>query len=119
MNTCLSLLASGLLLLALLSSGCTSPQTGTAPQPSPAVTPAAAACGFTSCTGPDLSCGMPARSCPASTSLSDKCRQYATCDSSNGSCRLVTSQQYNDCRNCMNKCGGADATEILTCEEKC
>ena len=87
MKTSLFLSALGLIVFALVSSGCTSPQAGTAPQASPAVTPAAVSCVFTSCSGAGLACGStPPASCPGGTSLTDKCRQYASCVSSNGSC---------------------------------
>jgi hypothetical protein len=51
--------------------------------------------------------------------LGDKCRQYAYCDNSGGTCKLNTTPQFDSCKACVEKCGGADATEILTCEEMC
>jgi hypothetical protein len=31
----------------------------------------------------------------------------------------VTTPQYDSCKACIQKCGGADPAEIFTCEEKC
>ena len=113
------------LVLALLAAGCTAGTPGgTTGSPAPTVpggpgglTPS---CGFTSCHGVDLACGPnPPQVCTAVYTLGDKCRQYASCDSTGGSCRLITTPQYDNCLSCIRKCGGADATEIFTCEEKC
>ncbi len=119
------LAVSGILLLmvSLALAGCTSAPYGTpaaTPAPGAAGTPPAATCGFTSCHGLDLACGSsPPQVCTADYQLGDRCRQYAYCDGSSGSCTLVKTPRFETCRACVEKCGGADATEILTCEEKC
>lgn len=125
------------LILIILSAGCTSnsPPVGpiqTAPVtpiviPSVTLTfppgtegPGASTCGFTTCHGPDLACGPnPPQVCTALYQLGDKCRQYASCSDAGNSCRLVTTPQYDSCRVCVQKCGGADPAEIFGCEEKC
>jgi hypothetical protein len=114
------------LILAVLAAGCTA---GTPGGTTGSQVPTASSgpggltgnsCGFTTCHGPDLACGPnPPQVCTAVYTLGDKCRQYASCDSSGGSCRLITTPQYDSCLACIKKCGGADATEIFTCEEKC
>lgn len=110
--------------VALLTAGCTSPPQGNpAPPASPAVasTPVLpSACGFTSCHGLNLACGTnPPRVCPADYEIGDKCRQYAVCSSAGGACTLVTTPQFESCRSCVQRCGGGDPAEILSCEEKC
>jgi hypothetical protein len=109
--------------LALLVAGCTSfPQGGPVPPVSAVTTTpvASSTCGFTSCHGLDLACGPnPPQICPLYYQLGDKCRQYAFCSDTGGACRLVTNQQFDTCKSCVEKCGGADQTEIFLCEEKC
>lgn len=107
-----------LILIALIA-GCTSSPTqgGTVPTVTGNF---AAACGFTTCHGLDLACGPnPPQVCTQEYQLGDKCRQFATCSNANGSCHLVTTPQYDSCKACIQKCGGADPAEIFTCEEKC
>jgi hypothetical protein len=110
------------LMLAALIAGCTSGTTPAAPPVSPIIpaTNGTTSCGFTTCHGLDLACGPnPPQVCTMEYQLGDKCRQFASCTNANGSCRLVTTPQYDNCKACVQKCGGADATEIFTCEEKC
>jgi hypothetical protein len=111
----------GIALLALLAAGCTAPsQSGAAP-PGVTVTPAVPlTCGLTSCHGLDLACGRdPPQVCTAMYQLGDKCRQYAYCSDASGTCTLVRTTAFDTCKSCIERCGGADATELLTCEEKC
>jgi len=118
-------------ILALLVAGCVSsppggavpPATPTGETPVAETTPAptlSPVCEFTSCHGLDLQCGPnPPQACIAVYQLGDKCRQYAFCSKANTTCQLVTTPQFDTCRRCIGKCGGADAAEILLCEEKC
>jgi hypothetical protein len=111
-------------ILVVLISGCTSPQQGSAVPPvSPAVTATPAAlstCGFTSCHGLSLACGPnPPQVCTAIYEIGDKCRQYAYCSNAGGTCSLVTTPQFDNCKSCIEKCGGGDPAEIFSCEEKC
>ena len=115
-----------MIVLAVLVAGCTSPLKGVPVQPETPVvvtTPPyeiSSTCGLLSCHGLNLACGPnPPQICTADYQLGDKCRQYAYCSNSGGACRLITTQQFNICKTCIEKCGGADSTEILTCEEKC
>ena len=115
----------GLAFLLVLAAGCSSPSRGGgSPAPvSPSETGLPAipsACGFSSCHGLDLSCSTnPPQVCPADYELGDKCRQYASCSSAGGTCRLLTTLQFDTCKSCVERCGGADPAEILSCEEKC
>ena len=111
--------------LAILVAGCiSSPQDGTVPPVSLVVTPSppapSATCGFTSCHGLNLACGLnPPQFCTADYQLGDKCRQFAYCNSTPDACMLVTTAQFESCKSCIDKCAGADPAEIFSCEEKC
>ncbi|MEN6610722.1 MAG: hypothetical protein ABFC24_07760 [Methanoregulaceae archaeon] len=113
----------GILFLALLTAGCTSQsQSGGAPTNATTIPTQAAVsvCGFTSCHGLDLACGSnPPQVCTAMYQLGDKCRQYAYCSNTGGSCMLVTTTEYEKCKSCIEHCGGADTNEIFLCEETC
>lgn len=122
------------LVAALFAAGCTSifpggATTTPAPVPTPAPTavpsdtPIPSICGFTTCHGSDLACGMDApQICTAMYQIGDKCRQYARCDTSAGSCTLVTSPKFTQCKACADRCqiqAGADGLAAMSCEEKC
>jgi len=125
-----------LLAAALFAAGCTSVFPGSAkvtPAPLPATpvptavpsgTPTLSTCGFTTCHGSDLACGTNApQICTDEYRIGDKCRQYAHCDTSGGSCTLVTDNpKYINCKACAEHCAiqaGADSLAAVSCEEKC
>jgi hypothetical protein len=121
-----------LLVAALFAAGCTlTPGGKITPTPvpipvpitSPADTPAPSTCGFTSCHGLDLACGMDApQMCTMEYRIGDKCRQYASCDTSGGSCGLVTGPKFTACKACVDQCqiaASADTLAAFSCEEKC
>ena len=70
------------------------------------VTTVQSSCGFTTCHGPDLACGSNTpQSCSGKYQSGDICRQYAQCSSgSDGSCTLVTSQQFASRKACVENC---------------
>jgi len=110
--------------LAVLVAGCTSPppEGPVLPVPSTITTTpvASSTCGFTNCHGLDVACGPnPPQICPLYYQIGDKCRQYALCSDAGGTCRLVTTRQFDTCKSCVEKCGGADQAELFLCEEKC
>jgi hypothetical protein len=123
------------LVAALFAAGCASVSSGNAtatptpfPTPAPTAVPTGTSgesyCGFTTCHGSDLACGMNApQICTALYQIGDKCRQYARCDTSGGSCTLVTTNpEFTQCKACADKCqtqSGADSLAAMTCEEKC
>ncbi len=114
--------ATCILVLGVLISGCTSPQPGgIVLTESPMITTASAlSCGFTSCHGLDLACSPnPPQVCTAIYQLGDKCRQYAYCSTNGSSCALVRTPQFDTCKSCTDKCGGADPAGKFSCEEKC
>jgi hypothetical protein len=54
--------------------------------------------------------------------IGDKCRQYARCDTSGGSCSLVIEPKFTACKACVEHCqiqAGADGLAAMNCEEKC
>jgi hypothetical protein len=117
---------------ALIAAGCTMTPGGTttpAPvQPTvvtavPSETPVQAVCGFTSCHGLDLACGIHApMMCTMEYRIGDRCRQHATCDTGGGGCSLAISPEFTACKACVEKCqiaAGADSLAAFSCEEKC
>ena len=114
----------------LLTAGCTLSSGGnvtSSPVPAtttlPTATPAPATCGFTTCHGSDLACGLDVPEvCTMEYRIGDKCREYARCDTSGGSCRIVTDPKFTACKACAERCqiqAGPNSMAALTCEEKC
>ncbi len=121
-----------LLVAALFAAGCTltpggkvspTPVPTPVPTTAPADTPAPSTCGFTSCHGLDLACGMDApQMCTMEYRIGDKCRQYAHCDTTGGSCTLVIEPKFTACKACAEQCqiaAGPDGLAAFSCEEKC
>lgn len=121
-----------LLVAALFTAGCTltsggtvTPTTVPTPVPTtpPAETPAQSICGFTTCHGLDLACGMDApHACTMLYQIGDKCRHYARCDASGGGCNLVIEPKFTACKACVEHCqiqAGPDSLAAFSCEEKC
>ena len=105
-----------LLIAALFVAGCTSVSPGTQiPAPDPA------SCGITSCHGLDLACGANAPEvCTMEYRLGDKCRQYARCDVSGGTCTLVKDPEFEICKTCVEQCElYSDPPKAFECEAKC
>ncbi len=117
------------LLAVVLAAGCTTIPGGTVtPAPTaptiPSTVTTPSTCGFTSCHGTDLICGMNApQICTMEYQVGDRCRQYARCDTTNGGCMLVvTSPRFENCKACADDClikSGPDNLAALTCEENC
>jgi hypothetical protein len=130
-NTVLPLFAIAIIAVMVVVAGCTSSSSGTnvVPPVSPATTlPGTAgvtSCGLTTCHGLDLACGANAPEiCTMEYQLGDRCRQYASCDSSGGSCTLVTDPRFDSCKACVEQCAAlkpanADPTMLFECESKC
>lgn len=129
-QTLVSLTCFILLAAALVAAGCVqSPGGKVTPVPTalptsiPVETPGLSTCGFTSCHGLDLACGLDApQMCTMEYRIGDKCRQHASCDTSGGSCTLVTGPKFIACRSCVEKCqiaAGPNNLAALSCEEKC
>ncbi len=121
-----------LMAAAIIAAGCTLSSGGkVTPTPVPTIlptpvtteTPAPSACGLTSCHGLDLACGTNVpQVCTMEYQIGDKCRALASCDSTGGSCTLVTGPKYVACKACVEKCqaaAGPDGLAAFSCEEKC
>jgi hypothetical protein len=121
-----------LLIAALFAAGCIlspggkgTPTPVSTPEPSisPVETPDVSTCGFTTCHGLDLTCGMDApQMCTMEYRIGDKCRKYARCDTTGGSCSRVIEPKFTACKVCVEQCQAAAGTDSLTafsCEEKC
>jgi hypothetical protein len=121
-----------LLAAALFAAGCTlNPGGKVPPTPTPTViptvvpaeTPGQSTCGFTTCHGLDLVCGMDApQVCTMEYRIGDKCRKYARCDTTGGSCTLTIEPKFTACKTCIEQCqiaAGADSLAAFSCEEKC
>jgi hypothetical protein len=121
-----------LLIAALFAAGCNqasgvkvtpSPVPTALPTPVPVETPGLSTCGFTTCHGLDLACGMDApQICTMEYQIGDRCRQQASCDTSGGSCMLVTGPKFTACKSCVEKCqvaAGPDSLAAFSCAEKC
>jgi hypothetical protein len=121
-----------LLVVALFAAGCTLTSGGKV-TPTPiltpipttvqVVTPGLSTCGFTTCHGLDLACGTNApQMCTMEYRIGDKCRKYARCDASGGSCKLVIESKFTACKACVERCqiqAGPDSLTAFSCEEKC
>ena len=121
-----------LLIAALITAGCTltsggkvtpTPVPTTLPTTLPVETPGLSTCGFTTCHGLDLACSTNApQMCTALYQIGDKCRQFARCDTSGGSCTLVVEPKFTACKACSEQCqiaAGPDSLAAFSCEEKC
>ena len=121
-----------LLIAALCAAGCTLPSGGkdtptpvptVIPTPAPVETPDMSTCGFTTCHGIDLACGMDApQICTMEFQIGDNCRKYARCDTAGGSCTLAYEPKFIACKSCIEKCqaaAGPDNLAAFSCAEKC
>jgi hypothetical protein len=131
-QTLVSLICFILLVAALVAAGCIQTPGGKAtPTPVPTALPATipvetpdlSTCGFTTCHGLDLACGTDApQICTMEYRIGDGCRQHASCDTSSGSCTLVTGPKFIACKSCVEKCqiaAGPDGLTAFSCAEKC
>jgi hypothetical protein len=129
-RTPLILCLSTVLLAVIIAAGCTTPTApGTPPVPTvsatpplPVVTPQGT-CQFSSCHGLDLGCGVSEpQMCTMEYKLGDRCRQYARCISTGGTCTLATDPAFASCKACVEQCSiraGADSLSAYDCEAKC
>ena len=131
LRTLIPMFACLVLALSLLAAGCmqapAKPVPTTVPTPVPTILPettaAPQACGFTTCHGMDLACGKnPPQVCTMEYRIGDKCRRYASCDTSSGGCTFVPGPKFIACKNCVEQCmiaAGPDSLAAFSCEEKC
>ena len=80
-------------------------------------------CGIENCNGLDITCGpnVPS-SCPAMYTAGDNCRQYVSCQTMNGQCKLVKTPKFDSCKSCVEKCKRDfpdDQIKFFECESRC
>jgi hypothetical protein len=118
------------LVVTVLGSGCTTDfsdgtfGTTTVPATITPGKPDGPDCGLTPCHGLDLTCGPDVPEvCTAVYQLGDKCRLFTNCTiDSNGTCRIVTTQEFDTCRSCVQIClneSRNDPSKSFACEELC
>ena len=84
---------------------------------------AAAKCGIESCHGLDITCGpnIP-EACDTMYTPSDGCRQYASCQTTDGQCKLEKTPKFDSCKACVEKCAKDfpnDPSKGYDCESGC
>ena len=80
-------------------------------------------CGIENCHGLDITCGpnIP-EGCTAMYVAGDNCRQFASCQTVDGQCKLIKTSKFNRCKSCVEKCEPDyidDQTNFFACEAKC
>jgi hypothetical protein len=80
-------------------------------------------CGIENCHGMDIKCGSNvAQMCTEIYMAGDNCRQFASCQTKNGTCQLAQSPKFESCKSCVKKCE-ADfpngSVSFFECENKC
>ncbi len=80
-------------------------------------------CGIENCHGLDITCGPNVPEiCDLMYGAGDNCRQYASCQKTNGQCQLVKTNKFNDCKFCVEKCEQNfknNQIDFFQCESKC
>ncbi|OIP96975.1 hypothetical protein AUK40_04250 [Candidatus Wirthbacteria bacterium CG2_30_54_11] len=81
-------------------------------------------CSLTPCHGLDISCELTDGpvACDMMYTIGDNCRQYASCEVTDGSCTLTTTSRFDSCKSCMERCQqsfGNDVTGLFECESLC
>jgi hypothetical protein len=82
-----------------------------------------AKCGIENCHGMDIACGPNvAEICTEIYMAGDNCRQFASCQNTDGECKLVKSAKFDACKTCVEKCTADttdNPTDFFQCESKC
>lgn len=82
-----------------------------------------AKCGLENCHGMDMVCGPnPVEICTEIYMAGDNCRQFASCETTNGKCQLAKSPKFDACKSCVEKCTADNKdnpTNFFQCESKC
>lgn len=81
-------------------------------------------CEVANCHGLDVVCGSePAEVCTEEYVVGDFCRQFASCQVTNGNCVTVTSETYDRCRSCVEDCLDQyeqnESFDVLACDDRC
>ena len=80
-------------------------------------------CGIESCHGLDITCGpnVP-NACTMMYAAGDRCRQFVSCQTVEGQCRLEKSPKFDSCKACVEKCEQGfqdDNIKFFECESRC
>ncbi|MCK9579057.1 MAG: hypothetical protein M0Q92_01235 [Methanoregula sp.] len=60
--------------------------------------------------------------CTMECQLGDKCHKYASCETSGGTCQLITDPAFETCKSCVQECEAktdSNPLSALDCEAKC
>jgi predicted small lipoprotein YifL len=80
-------------------------------------------CGMENCHGLEITCGPNTReACDSMYVFGDNCRQYASCQNTNGECKLEKTAKFDTCKSCVEKCAKTfpnDPMKNAECESKC
>lgn len=80
-------------------------------------------CGMENCHGLDITCGpnIP-EVCDKMYAAGDNCRQFASCQTINGQCKLEKTPKFDSCKSCVEKCeqdSQDDPIKFFECESEC
>ena len=80
-------------------------------------------CGIESCHGLDITCGPNVPDyCTYEYQAGDRCRQFVSCQTVGGQCRVEKSPKFDSCKTCVEKCEREfpdDQIKFFACESKC
>ncbi|MFA5962268.1 MAG: hypothetical protein WC848_06315 [Parcubacteria group bacterium] len=80
-------------------------------------------CGMENCHGLDITCGPnTSAACDSMYAFGDNCRQYASCQTINGECKLQKTAKFDTCKSCVEKCAKTfpnDSMKNAECESNC
>lgn len=80
-------------------------------------------CGIENCHGLDITCGpnIP-EMCTEMYQMGDFCRSYAKCEVKDSKCQLIKNADFDQCKNCMEKCikdARNNSAKSFNCESQC
>ena len=82
-------------------------------------------CEVSNCHGLDVKCGVnPPVMCTMEYQIGDNCRQFATCQKNGSVCKLVESNEFIQCKTCVENCidkyiNSDQIAEQFTCADNC
>jgi|CXWL01.1.fsa_nt_gi hypothetical protein len=79
-------------------------------------------CGMLNCHGVDAACGFNApQACDMMYRMGDFCRQYISCQVTDGQCQAVTQAPFEACRACVLECEKIQNNPVgaFDCESTC
>lgn len=80
-------------------------------------------CGMQNCHGLDIICGSDVpQACDMMYAAGDNCRQFASCQTIDGQCKLEKTPKFDSCKSCVERCEQDfqdDQIKFFECESKC